>query len=522
VNVLSEITSASTQTDPITPAVADRDGEKAAADSAKPDFAEMLNSVVSDEFPLGDTNSDAVAALAKQGSSTHWPLAVASESLSANSLKLEQDTLVDPVKPSNSKTSSQKCGHTKKSAEDSEMHKTLALAPVGQVSTIAAVVPNSGIAGNAQTDQPDSQREHSVPQARLLTTAATVPVLSTVKVESSGPLQQPAPPVSQQEPSSAQAESDFREAASVPDLSIAKDEPSNALQQPDKSSTTWKTIAEFNLPVASSNVVAGIKSGYRSGGQPALSGNDPMSSARPDAMTENVSVSSVTDEQSDDFSTPAIKEGFEMRKQELFDASGKKVRHSISGGELATLLRTSEITSAISEAQLEAVPLKSATAGLSSNGHTKPANADPFVIMDTPSADPDPRLLHSSRHEVEVGINDPTYGWVEVRTHKYAGQITATLAASSTESQRNLGTQLTGLTDYLSTREIPIHKVVMQGMNTPDSGGQQSRHSGSEGQGQRSAEEPAARNTAVRTQLEEVNELHPGQYRYSSQIHLLA
>ena len=311
-------------------------------------------------------------------------------------------------------------------------------------------------------------------------------------------------------------------AAAGSDLSIAKGEPSNQLQQPDESSTTWKTIAEFTSTVTSAKVAAGIKTGDRSGGQPVQSGTDPISSARPDAMTANVPVSPVAVEQSDAPSIPAIQDGIEMQNHEHFDAPEKKIKHSVSTGERATLLRTPETTSATSEARLEAVPLKSETAAVAPNERTKAASADPFVIMDTPSTEPDPRLLHSSRHEVEVGINDPTYGWVEVRTHKYAGEITATLAASSTESHRNLGTQLTGIADYLSTRDIPIHKVVMQGINTPDSGGQQSRHPGSDGQGQRSTEEPVARYTAVRTQVDEVNEPLPGQFRYSSQIHLLA
>ena len=77
------------------------------------------------------------------------------------------------------------------------------------------------------------------------------------------------------------------------------------------------------------------------------------------------------------------------------------------------------------------------------DGHVRAANSDPFAIMDTHCAESAPQILHSSHHEVEIGINDPTHGWVEIRTHKYAGEISASLSASSIEAQHNLRGQLT-------------------------------------------------------------------------------
>ncbi len=395
----------------------------------------------------------------------------------------ESATFVNPATTSISKTVTRERGHTKKSAERSAAH--IAAAPtaaiaVGQTSKVITAVPTIDVAETRLTDQLIPQREHS----------------------------------------SSQNESIAPAAASVPDPILVMSERKGPLQQSAEIPTPHGPLKELKLPVASSNLPAGTKDDSGSSNLPSQAASGGKSFERVDDANSILPVSAPATEESDAMSTRVIKDVIEMSVQEHIDNPGKRSKQSATSGEPRSLLPMPAIMPGMSGAEVESSPLK--TAPLAVAGRARAANSDPFAIMDTSSAEPTPQLLHSSHQEVEIGLKDPTYGWIEVRTHRYAGEITASLSTSSTESHHNLGTQLAALTDYLSTREIPINKIVMGGMDAANTGGQGARHSGSDRQDRGSLEETAVGFAHGPPQPEETNDVQQSQYRRTSQIHLMA
>ena len=60
---------------------------------------------------------------------------------------------------------------------------------------------------------------------------------------------------------------------------------------------------------------------------------------------------------------------------------------------------------------------------------------------------------------VEVGINDPAHGWIEVRAQGGSGQVSASLRAASPEAHAALDAQLPAMTQYLAEREVGVHAL---------------------------------------------------------------
>jgi hypothetical protein len=68
-------------------------------------------------------------------------------------------------------------------------------------------------------------------------------------------------------------------------------------------------------------------------------------------------------------------------------------------------------------------------------------------------------LLHSSAHQIAVGVHDPSLGWLEVQTQSSAGHISATLTAASAEAHANLAAQAPAITQYLADRNVGVHSL---------------------------------------------------------------
>jgi len=103
---------------------------------------------------------------------------------------------------------------------------------------------------------------------------------------------------------------------------------------------------------------------------------------------------------------------------------------------------------------------------------------------------PSPVLLHSGTQHVEVGVHDPTLGWVEIKTQTTAGHVDATLVSASSQTHDSLVTQLPAMAHYLQERDVrvgtlAVHHQLMQ----PNTGGGQNGssnsgpHSGSDASG---------------------------------------
>jgi flagellar hook-length control protein FliK len=104
------------------------------------------------------------------------------------------------------------------------------------------------------------------------------------------------------------------------------------------------------------------------------------------------------------------------------------------------------------------------------------SDASPFQRLD--SGEAPATLLHSSAHQIAVGVHDPALGWLEVQTQSSAGHISATLTAASTDAHANLTAEMPAITQYLADRNVPLHSLNVDTQGSAAGGGQ-SQQSGS-------------------------------------------
>ena len=83
-----------------------------------------------------------------------------------------------------------------------------------------------------------------------------------------------------------------------------------------------------------------------------------------------------------------------------------------------------------------------------------------------------PTLLHSSAHQIPVGVHDPALGWLEVQTQSSAGHISATLTAASTDAHANLTAAMPAITQFLADRNVPLHSLNVDTQGSAAGGGQ--------------------------------------------------
>lgn len=85
---------------------------------------------------------------------------------------------------------------------------------------------------------------------------------------------------------------------------------------------------------------------------------------------------------------------------------------------------------------------------------------DAFVRMDAGDA-PSAHWLRSAPRMVEVGVDDPSHGWLEIRAQGGAGQVAASLSAASPEAHSALHAQLSGMAEYLADRAIGVRSLAV-------------------------------------------------------------
>ena len=455
--------------------------EQAGGSGEKQDFAKTLSEVVGEDFGTADTTTNTVSSTQKLGSSDNWVTAVEPQGIGNKHSRRESKSVVILGKASTTNTAAKERGHVKKHTENTPTPTaaTDAAIPLGQLDTIPTTAPTVDILAEAQT----------------------------------------APAIPQQGRSNIQVESKSSVATSAQDEGPMKNDSAKPLENSGEVAVNEKAPSPSGLVASTSNVAGDANRVGALFHQPSV---DPSLSSLPDEMTLIKSVSHVETQQSNDQSLPAIKDVIEMRIQDHFDGLEKWARKTRSSGEPRVVLQMPATTPGVSVAEIEGGPSKGASATAIVEGHVRAPNSDPFEIMDTPCAEPAPQILHSSHHEVEIGIYDPNHGWVEIRTHKYAGEISASLSASSIEAQHNLRGQLSALTEYLTTRDIPINKIVMESGNNANPGGQHSGEPRSGGQGEGSRDERGGVFASAPKHSDELNETLPSHYQGTSQIHLLA
>jgi hypothetical protein len=64
---------------------------------------------------------------------------------------------------------------------------------------------------------------------------------------------------------------------------------------------------------------------------------------------------------------------------------------------------------------------------------------------------------------VEVGVDDPTHGWLEIRAQGASGRVAASLNPASPEAHAALHAQLSGMAGYLAERELGERSLTVAG-----------------------------------------------------------
>jgi hypothetical protein len=101
-----------------------------------------------------------------------------------------------------------------------------------------------------------------------------------------------------------------------------------------------------------------------------------------------------------------------------------------------------------------------------------------FTRMD--SAAP-PQVIESAPQQLSVGVRDRGLGWMEIRTHAAAGQVSVVLATGSSEAHAALQAHLPELRDYLTGQEVHVDQLASERFSS--SGG--SREPAEQEQGRR-------------------------------------
>ncbi len=178
--------------------------------------------------------------------------------------------------------------------------------------------------------------------------------------------------------------------------------------------------------------------------------------------------------------------------------------HAVPGDASAGLQNGSSVFSPVGHS--------SPSGGLSSplTGSTPPraTTADAFTALDSAASGERGVLLHVAPHQVDIGIADPSLGWVEVRAERVSGQIAAALTANSAASHAALTSVLPTMATYLQEHRAGVQQVHVESSLT---GGQAG--SGSQGQGSQQSEgrTPLGNLTRVNESTNSWNALPAGQ-----------
>lgn len=93
---------------------------------------------------------------------------------------------------------------------------------------------------------------------------------------------------------------------------------------------------------------------------------------------------------------------------------------------------------------------------------------------------PPPRVIETAPQRLSVGVRDSGLGWVEIRTHATAGQVSAVLATGSSEAHAALQAHLPELREYLAGQQVQIDQLASERFSTSggsrESAQQQSRN----------------------------------------------
>lgn len=108
------------------------------------------------------------------------------------------------------------------------------------------------------------------------------------------------------------------------------------------------------------------------------------------------------------------------------------------------------------------------------------SSRETFAALDAGTSTGSPAWIHAGAQRAEAGFQDPTLGWVGVRATTSGGAVHAQVMTDSADAAQALGSQLSGLNDYLVEHRTPVETLTL----TASDGGSAGWNSGqSAGQG---------------------------------------
>lgn len=156
------------------------------------------------------------------------------------------------------------------------------------------------------------------------------------------------------------------------------------------------------------------------------------------------------------------------------------------------------------------------------SGSARAMASDPFTAMDSSPVDPLAEVMRATHHEVAVGMHDPTYGWVEIKTHLAGGQVTASLTTLSSEAQHVLQAQLPAMAEYLSSRDIHVDHLSLGETSSQARDSSSGRHSQHGEQEQKLAMQGVSAPVRLRMPARESAAIPRREYRGTSRIDVMA
>jgi hypothetical protein len=92
---------------------------------------------------------------------------------------------------------------------------------------------------------------------------------------------------------------------------------------------------------------------------------------------------------------------------------------------------------------------------------TESSSSQTFAALDANASTGAPAWIHAGAHHAEAGYQDPDLGWVGIRANLSGGGVHAQLTASSADAAQSLGSQLSGLNDYLAEHRTPVETLTL-------------------------------------------------------------
>lgn len=161
-----------------------------------------------------------------------------------------------------------------------------------------------------------------------------------------------------------------------------------------------------------------------------------------------------------------------------------EVRHG-TGAPTADSQHGETPVSAVGAVQTAPAQQGSGLAGSAVSGHRSVTGPDqslrPAAALERMDAADAPRLLESSPQKLTVGFRDAGLGWIEIRTHAVAGQVSATLATGTHESEAAVAAELPSLRNTLINQNVALHSLGTEQFSASSGGGGSASNSSDSG-----------------------------------------